>query len=441
MTKLLANPVLISVGLVIIHTIWEVTLLGLLTWSSLFLLQGHSAATRYRVACAGLGAMVAAPILTLACLVVLGLAPAAFAAESVAWAFPAIRDGAAGVTALAMIRAALPWLALLWAAGASLMGLRTLGGLWWLERALVAPARPAAKEWQAKVDALATRMGIQRRIHLRESGRADSPLVIGWLRPVILVPAAAFLHLTPETLTAVLAHELAHIRRHDYLINLLQAFAEALLFFHPAAWWLSRQIRELREHCCDDLAAAVCGSALDLAEGLSALEALRRTLAPNPAPELALGAAQGDLMTRITRLFQPQTRTLPSARGLVFSVGTAFLIGAATLAAQATANPAQPTAASTGVKEVAFKRIKVLDQPAPPAYPAEAKALRISGIVVVGVTIDEQGLPEQVDVLSGPEELRATAIDYAKDWKFAPVKVKGKAVKARFNLTMPFKLK
>ena len=81
-------------------------------------------------------------------------------------------------------------------------------------------------------------------------------MVVGWLRPVILLPASALTGLAPSQLEAVIAHELAHIRRHDYLVNLFQTTVETLLFYHPASWWISRQIRAEREHCCDDVAVS-----------------------------------------------------------------------------------------------------------------------------------------------------------------------------------------
>ena len=122
-------------------------------------------------------------------------------------------------------------------------------------------------------------------------------MVIGWLRPVVLVPAGLLAGLTPHQLEAVLAHELAHIRRHDYLVNLLQNIVETFFFYHPAVWWISRQIRTEREHCCDDLAAAVCGSTLDYARALTALAELRHT-----SGVFGLAATGGSLVNRIARL-------------------------------------------------------------------------------------------------------------------------------------------
>ena len=94
----------------------------------------------------------------------------------------------------------------------------------------------------------------------------EVPTVIGWLRPVVLMPASALSGMGPQQLEAILAHELAHIRRHDYLVNLLQTVVETLLFYHPAVWWLSGRIRVERENCCDDLAVSLCGDPYAYAE-------------------------------------------------------------------------------------------------------------------------------------------------------------------------------
>jgi len=131
---------------------------------------------------------------------------------------------------------------------------------------------------------------------------------------VVLVPASTLAGLSPQQLEAILAHELAHVRRHDYLANLLQTAVETLLFYHPAVWWVSAQIRRERENCCDDLAVAVCGDRLGYARALVDLEGLRIE-----APRLALAASGGSLTDRIRRLVgvpgRPSRR--PWAAGLL----------------------------------------------------------------------------------------------------------------------------
>ncbi len=116
--------------------------------------------------------------------------------------------------------------------------------------------------WSARFACLKERIGVSSPVRLLWSASATVPMVIGWARPVVLVPAALLTGLSESQLEAVLAHELAHIRRHDYLVNLLQNVLETLLFYHPAVWWTSEQVRSEREHCCDDLAAAACGGSL-----------------------------------------------------------------------------------------------------------------------------------------------------------------------------------
>ncbi|MFT5324030.1 MAG: beta-lactamase regulating signal transducer with metallopeptidase domain, partial [Planctomycetaceae bacterium] len=109
-----------------------------------------------------------------------------------------------------------------------------------------------------RVEALARRLSVSRPVRLAQSALVEVPTVIGVLRPLILLPATAMTGLSTEQLDAILAHEIAHIRRHDYFINLIQTVIETLLFYHPAVWWLSGRILQERENCCDDIASNVC---------------------------------------------------------------------------------------------------------------------------------------------------------------------------------------
>jgi hypothetical protein len=125
-------------------------------------------------------------------------------------------------------------------------------------------------------------------------------MVVGWVRPLLLMPAGLLSGLDPTAVEALLAHELAHIRRHDYLVNFTQCVVEILLFYHPAVWWISRRVRTERELCCDDVAVAWCADPQLYAETLNRLHELRsRSLTP------ALAATGGDFMFRIKRLLIP----------------------------------------------------------------------------------------------------------------------------------------
>jgi hypothetical protein len=190
-----------------------------------------------------------------------------------------------------------------WVIGVALFSIRLAAGWRSIERLRRTHVTPAASELRARVAALAERARVSRPVRVVQSAAVRVPAVVGWLRPVILLPARAITGLTPLQLDAVIAHELAHVRRHDYAVNLLQSLAEILLFYHPACWWISRRIRAEREHCCDDVAVAICGDRLAYATALADLESLRQP------PALALAASDGPLLRRVRRLLAPAPGT------------------------------------------------------------------------------------------------------------------------------------
>ncbi len=183
------------------------------------------------------------------------------------------------------------------------------------------------------------RMGVLRRVSLRASTLIEAPMAMGWLRPVILVPVGALAGLSTAQIEGLLAHELAHIRRHDYLVNLLQSLAEAVLFYHPAVWWVSRQIRIEREHCCDDLAvAATGGDVLTYARALAELEFCREAHAH------AMAATGGSLRNRIFRLANPSraaARTVSGGAALALVAALLIAAGGVLVRGAESPTPAQ----------------------------------------------------------------------------------------------------
>lgn len=207
---------------------------------------------------------------------------------------------------------------LFWLAGVGLMLTRHVGALRALtaiERHTYAPLPPA---WQQRVDEMRSFLGITRIVAVRLSDDVFTPFAARLLRPAIWLPISLITRAPTEQIEALLAHELAHIARKDWLWNGLQCAIEALLFYHPAAWWLSRRIRQEREHACDDLAVAVSGNAIALAEALTAIECERRLSA-----RFILAANGGSLMQRITRLL-----SIPPSRG---RRGALAILGALTV--------------------------------------------------------------------------------------------------------------
>ncbi len=191
----------------------------------------------------------------------------------------------------------LPWLVGFWLSGVAILTLRSLGG-WALARRMTRwKASPAAASVQRAAVRLSLVLDIRRPVRILSSAAAEVPAVFGWLRPVVLLPISALTALTPEQIELLLVHELAHIRRNDYLVNLLQTAVETVLFYHPAVWWVSGQIRAEREHCCDDLAVFACGDVVAYANALATLEGLR-----TKPSMLAVAADGGSLLARIKRL-------------------------------------------------------------------------------------------------------------------------------------------
>ncbi|PYP98832.1 MAG: hypothetical protein DMD34_01510 [Gemmatimonadetes bacterium] len=260
---------------------------------------------------------------------------------------PAATNGASGPVAGAAaapvaerIRASLepmlPWVVLLWFGGVVTLSLRLASG-WLVTRRLRSVGTdPVPDACLEAVSRLAQRLEVSRPVRALQSAVVQVPAVVGWLRPVILLPASALTGLTPLQLDALLAHELAHVRRYDYVVNLVQSVIETLLFYHPAVWWVSRSVREEREHCCDDLAVRVCGDAHFYATALLGMERLRVA-----TPAFAMAAAGGSLMARVRRLVAPAQTEFPRWTAGVVAVSLA-LGGGAHLATGAVAQGNSP---------------------------------------------------------------------------------------------------
>jgi len=191
----------------------------------------------------------------------------------------------------------LPWLGAIWLCGVLLLSLNSLRHWRHMHWLLRHDAKPVP-EWQYDLRRLSDRFAIWPRVRLLQSSHVVTPTLIGWLKPIILLPASVLGGFTPQQIEMIIAHELGHVRRWDYLLNLFQVTLETLLFYHPAVHWISRDVRNVRETCCDDLVIQMeCGTRLAYAHTLANLEGLRATL---PAP--ALAASGGVLLARVRRI-------------------------------------------------------------------------------------------------------------------------------------------
>jgi len=352
--SLVGQPWVQTLGWTLIHFLWQGAALGLAAWLGLVLLRGASAKARYGLACAFLLLMVAAPTVT--ALLLQRQAPAAALAQlsvAVEAAIPSSAPVPLAQRVKAALDPALPWLLAGWAVGVLLLSTRFLGSWVRVQRLRRRSASPVPSEWHLVLSRLCRELKLSRTVRLLQSAAVEVPTALGWLRPVILLPACALAGLSPIQLEAILAHELAHIRRGDFLVNLLQSLVEVLLFYHPAVWWLSARIRAERELCCDDVAADLVGDPLLLARALTDLEALREPPAPTPT-HLALAANGGSLMQRVRHLLYPALPITTGARATALAVLAASLLGAAGVALQDKAPEGAPKADRT-------TRIKTVD--------------------------------------------------------------------------------
>ena len=351
------KPLLDAAGWALVHSLWQGALVALLYACFAALAPRRAANLRYAGGVLSLLLLLVLPVLTAG--LVRHTQRDLYARESVrpegAWADPGGAFGRApragkelaahapdGSTAPAAhasatwrarveerLAALLPWLVCAWLSGVVLLASRMLGA-WLLVLRLKRSAAAVPVCFEELLARVSARLRVRRAVRLCRSALVEVPTVVGHLRPVILVPAGALLGLTPQQLEAVLAHELAHVRRYDYAVNLLQTAVETLLFYHPAAWWLSGRVRAEREHACDDAAVEATGDALSYARALAALEQLRGAQAPPAA--LALAANGGSLMQRIQRLVHQDTRTQTRRPFAVAALAFALLFAA--LAAQ-----------------------------------------------------------------------------------------------------------
>lgn len=252
---------------------------------------------------------------------------------------------------------------ILWFSGMLFFLLRTAGKFAYVYRLSRQDTYPLSNQWETAAKRIKQALGIRRRVLLRASSRIRSPFAIGLFKPVILLPISSFSQLSYEQMEAVLAHELAHIRRWDDAVNWLQTAIEIVLFYHPALWWISQVVRDEREKCCDDLAVATCGNPLVYAKALTQLETLQSSTTP-----LALAFARqgGGLFARIERLLQPND--LSSKVSLAPLVLTFLLI--LSIFASYRINPNDRQNSSTLTSSPVYSGVILGAQP-----PAETKAL------------------------------------------------------------------
>jgi bla regulator protein blaR1 len=294
-----ATPLAGAVGWTLLHSLWEGAIIAAALAATLVAMSSPRA--RYAAACVAMLAMLVGFVLTL----VRVMPEQTRRAPAVSTSTLPVSNARTGMDARRIsnpdLAAAVPWLAPFWIAGVFIFYLAYTASWISVCRLRRRGVCCASEHWQKQLARLSTQLRLSRPVRLLESCLADAPMVLGHFRPVILMPIGVLTGLPPGQIEAILLHELAHIRRYDYLVNVLQRSVEGLLFYHPAVWWMSRVIRTERENCCDDVVVTISGNAHEYAVALAALEQNRWS-----GREPAVAATGGSLVKRIRRLLYPK---------------------------------------------------------------------------------------------------------------------------------------
>lgn len=411
-----------GIGWTLLHFVWQGALIGCATAIAMFAMRGARPERRYAVACGALLLCVAWPAFELAS----RLSGAAAAGEAMRYTLQTVSSSnAADAGALAWLQDKLGWIVIGWAACACALTLRMGMGLWWIGR--LGKRDGADPEWQARVSAMARHFGIAREVRLRLVDKLASPITAGWWRPVVLVPASLLTGMPADLLEALLAHEMGHIQRFDYLVNLGQNVVETLLFYHPAVWWISGRIRAEREQIADDLAAAHLGDPRRLALALSELEKMQFS-----GQHLAMAANGGELVSRIRRLLRPDMQALN------WKAAVAMCAMAVVFCAAALHVPAQAKAHHVRTRAVAdFKTC------AKPVWPKQSLRDENTGAVTISFLIDAEGRVADSKILksSGFRPLDRAAREGIALCRFKPATEDGIPVQAWMKMQYVWTLK
>jgi len=303
---LFTQPLVVHLGWTLLHFLWQGALVAALFAAVRGLTsRWMTARGRYVLACLSLAVMALVPIFTYGLLAsdswqsAVQVAP--MPQSQIHWSGNLAAVAPWYLLGLNNLQHALPWLVLAWFTGVVVLLFRLVRGTLFAEHLRSKGTCAAPHDLNEAFKRIAQKLGVVRPVRLLVSSIVEVPVVIGWFRPLVLMPVAALTGLAPRQIEALLAHELAHVLRHDYLVSVLQRVIEAVLFYHPAVWWVSNQLRMERELCCDDIAVAASGDALSYAHALADLESSRPAHA-----RTAIAATGGSLLSRIRRLVESQ---------------------------------------------------------------------------------------------------------------------------------------
>ncbi len=349
MLNFFSNNLENAFGWMIIHSIWQATLIAIITGIILILLQKKSAQIRYIVANSALILVLISAMATfyfhleksddinpeiVAAMEKAKTQTIVFQQNTTDAAEKSLEntteinsEGPLSINAFkSYFNQHLPLIVMLWLLGVTVFILRLLSGISYTAYLRNKMNFPTDEYWLKTLENLKNKIGLKQTIELMESALVRSPMVVGHLKPMILFPIGAINRLNPNEVEAILAHEIAHILRKDYLFNIIQSIIEALFYFHPAVWWLSSVVRSERENCCDDVAIKICGNSMTYAKSLVSVQEM--ALYPSQLAMGFAGTKKNELLIRIQRVLnQPYKNINNMEKIIATTIIIASLIG------------------------------------------------------------------------------------------------------------------
>ncbi|TAE01170.1 MAG: hypothetical protein EAZ97_03880 [Bacteroidetes bacterium] len=332
-----------AMGWTILHSLWQIALIAIILAVLMLVLHKHSSQTRYFTAMIAMFSALILSCLTFANLYESAEQQQIFANQntlsnnvSVVYQASFSQESEPQMIDFgSYFEKHLPLIVTIWLLGILVLSLRFMGAWAYVQRLKSYKTISLATLWQDKIDELAYKLQINTKVGILESALVNVPMAIGYFKPVVLLPMGLITGLSAQQIESILAHELAHIRRNDYLINIFQSLIEITFFFHPAIWWISRLISEERENCCDDLAVSVCGDSLTFAKALTNLEQMNLQ---TPRFAMAISGKDGKLLNRIKRMLLGTSKQKNATFSEGFTAGCLMIIGLLAMSLVANAN-------------------------------------------------------------------------------------------------------
>ncbi len=425
-SELFSDALIYAVGWTIVHTLWQGALVAGVLAVALACMRSCAPNTRYLLSATGLLLIAGMAVPTFISLYTPASTSHTVAIEyfvdtqladrarpHAAMAEAATAPGDSAATLRTWLDAGMPAVVMIWLAGMFFFTVKFLAEFAYTNRMRYRETVAPSTFWKCRCDELCHMAGVRTSIDLVESALVQVPVVIGALKPMILLPLGTLAGLPAQQVEAILAHELAHIRRHDYLVNILQTLVSILFFYHPAVWWLSSRMRIEREHCCDDIAVAISGSPMALAKALAGLQ--ERALAPRTAMA-ATGDKKHYLLHRIRRIAgQPGQSSTPVERGVAVCVLVAALlvVGLNTRSSFASATDTHATVEDSTKAQTPYSTSASVhpSQPVSLAVTEQPDSYQISIFLNTG----PNGTPQRIEaVIDNRNEIQELSIDGKK---------------------------